>query len=190
MKPSILIVEDESILRMDLKETIEEAGYRVIGEAGDGEKAIELAHQLKPDLIIMDIKMPKLNGLKASEIISKSLNLPTLLLTAYSQKDFVQKAKQSNVVGYLVKPITETNLIPAIEIALAQAQRISKYNQDIGFLNKKLEGRKLIEKAKGVLMVQQNLSEESAYQTMRKKSMKKQVSMEQMAHTILMGQED
>lgn len=190
MNPSILIVEDESILRMDLKEMIEEAGYRVIGEAGDGEKAIELAHQLKPDLIIMDIKMPRLNGLKASEIISKSLQLPILLLTAYSQRDFVQKAKQSNIVGYLVKPITEANVIPAIEIALAQAQRFSKYEQDIGSLNKKLEVRKLIEKAKGVLMSQQNLSEESAYQTMRKKSMKKQVSMEQMAHTIIMGQEE
>jgi AmiR/NasT family two-component response regulator len=190
MKPSIVIVEDESILRMDLKEMIEEAGYRVIGEAGDGEKAIELAHQLKPDLIIMDIKMPKLNGLKASEIISKSLQLPILLLTAYSQRDFVQKAKQANIVGYLVKPITEANLIPAIEIALAQAQRITKYKQDIGSLHKRLEVRKLVEKAKGVLMSQQNLSEESAYQTMRKKSMKKQVSMEQMAHTILMGQED
>jgi AmiR/NasT family two-component response regulator len=189
MKPSVLIVEDESILRMDLKEMIEEAGYRVIGEAGDGEKAIELAHQLRPDLIIMDIKMPRLNGLKASEIISKSLQFPILLLTAYSQRDFVQKAKQANIVGYLVKPITEANLIPAIEISLAQAHRISKYKQDIGSLNKKLEVRKLIEKAKGVLMSQQNLSEESAYQTMRKKSMKKQVSMEQVAHTILLGQE-
>ena len=135
MSSRILIAEDQAILRMDLKEMLEEHGYQVVGEAADGEKAIELAYHLKPDLVIMDIKMPQLNGLKASQIISRSLNLPILILTAYSQKEFVEKAKESNIVGYIIKPISEVTLFPAVEIALAQAQRLRQYAKQIEQVN-------------------------------------------------------
>ncbi|MES9793902.1 response regulator, partial [Priestia megaterium] len=111
MTKRIMIVEDESIVRLDLSMMLSDNGYEIVGEAGDGEKAVELAFALKPDLIIMDIKMPKLNGLKASEIISNKYNIPILLLTAYSQREFIDKAKKANIVGYLVKPIAESNLI-------------------------------------------------------------------------------
>src|SRR4051812_1471088 len=116
MKKRIIVVEDESIVRLDVSLMLKDAGYDVVAEAADGEKAIELAYSLKPDLMIMDIKMPKLNGLKASEIISNKFNIPILLLTAYSQKEYIEKAKKANILGYLVKPISEANLIPAVEI--------------------------------------------------------------------------
>jgi two-component system, response regulator PdtaR len=178
--PRILLVEDESILRMDLREMIEEAGYQVAGEAGDGEKAIELAHKLHPDLIMMDIKMPKMNGIKAAKVITKSLGIPILFLTAYSQKDLVDEVKQSFVTGYLVKPIRETDLIPAIEIALLQAKRVES-------LEKKLEERKLVERAKGMVMEQYQWSESKAYQWLRGESMQQHLSISALAKRIVEG---
>jgi response regulator NasT len=172
-----MIVEDESIVRLDLSMMLSDNDYEIVGEAGDGEKAIELAFALKPDLIIMDIKMPKLNGLKASEIISNRYNIPILLLTAYSQKEFIDKAKKANIVGYLVKPISESNLIPAVEIALQQAENAKMYNE--------LKKRKIVEKAKGILMNKYNLTEDSAFKKMRTISMKKQVTLEKLAKHII-----
>ncbi|MBM7645909.1 response regulator NasT [Scopulibacillus daqui] len=186
MGKQILVAEDESLVRMDLVLMLQDAGYEVIGEAGDGEKAIELAYQLKPDLIVMDIKMPKMNGLKASQIISKTFNIPILLLTAYSQKEFIDKAKQANIVGYLVKPVSEANLIPAVEIALNQGAKTSEYEKKIELANKKLLDRKTIEKAKGVLMTRFNLGEETAYNKMRQISMNKQMALEKVAKQILL----
>lgn len=185
MKKKILIVEDDSIVRFDIGMMLKDAGYEVIGEIGDGEKAIEFVYSNEPDLIIMDIKMPKLDGLKASEIISKKFNIPILLLTAYSQREYVEKAKRANIVGYLVKPINEMNLIPAVEIALNQAENVKKYNEKIQALDKKLEDRKIIEKAKGILMERFQLSEEQAYQKMRKLSMDKQISLDKLARYII-----
>src|SRR5919205_911179 len=131
-----MIVEDESIVRLDLSMMLSDNGYEIVGEAGDGEKAVELAYSLKPDLIIMDIKMPKLNGLKASEIISNKFNIPILLLTAYSQKEYIEKAKKANILGYLVKPISEANLIPAVEIALMQAENANFYKEKVEEMNR------------------------------------------------------
>lgn len=185
MKSRILLVEDESILRMDVKEILEEAGYDVVGEAGDGEKAIELTYMLKPDLIIMDIKMSKMNGLKASKIISKSYRTPILFLTAYSQKDFVENAKQPNVMGYLVKPISENNLLPAVEIVLSQANYRNNRYEEIEALHQKLEGRKIIERAKGLLMKKNGLQEDEAYEKIRKWSMNKRDTMENISQEIL-----
>ncbi|WP_408009238.1 ANTAR domain-containing response regulator [Pseudalkalibacillus sp. A8] len=185
MKPKIVLVEDEAILRLDVKEMLEDAGYEVIGEAGDGEQAIELAHELDPDLVIMDIKMPKMNGVKASKIISQTRKIPILMLTAYSQKDFIEGAKEANVLGYLVKPISESNLIPAVEIALAQAKQMSRFEEEIDRRDRKLKARKRIERAKGILMKEKNLSEETAYEKMRKISMNKQISLERTAIAIL-----
>ncbi|WP_413298776.1 response regulator [Bacillus sp. 1P10SD] len=186
MKKRIMVVEDESIVRLDVSLMLKDAGYEVVAEAADGEKAVELAYQLKPDLIIMDIKMPKLNGLKASEIISNKFDIPILLLTAYSQKEYIEKAKQANILGYLVKPISEANLIPAVEIALRQAENTSLYKEKVEEMNKELDNRKLIEKAKGILMKQLNLPEETAYNKMRNISMKKQLPMEKVAKYILL----
>lgn len=186
MKKRIMVVEDESLVRLDVSYMLKDAGYEVIAEAADGEKAVELAFNLKPDLIIMDIKMPRLNGLKASEIISNKFNIPIILLTAYSQKEYIEKAKQANILGYLVKPISEANLIPAVEIALRQAENTNLYKQKVEEMNKELENRKLIEKAKGILMKQLNLPEETAYNKMRNISMKKQLPLEKVAKYILL----
>ena len=185
MSKRILLVEDESIIRLDIASILKDNGYDVTGEAGDGEKAVELALELKPDLIIMDIKMPKLNGLKASEIISKKLDVPIVLVTAYSQKEFVERTKLANVAGYLVKPVSEANLIPAIEVALNQAERIRKLQGEADAAAEKLEKRKLIEKAKGLLMSAYDISEDKAYKKIRSLSMKKQLAMEQVAEKII-----
>ncbi|WP_042355557.1 ANTAR domain-containing response regulator [Bacillus rubiinfantis] len=186
MKKRILVVEDESIVRLDIAMMLEEAGFEIAAQVGDGEKAIELALTLQPDLIIMDIKMPKLNGLKASEIISKKLNIPILILTAYSQREYIEKAKQANIVGYLVKPISEANLIPAVEIALKQAETAETYREQLENMNKQLQQRKIVEKAKGIIMEKFNLPEDDAYKKMRKISMSQQVPMENVAKRIIL----
>lgn len=189
MKKRIMVVEDESIVRLDVSLMLEDAGYSVVAQAGDGESAVEQAFAHKPDLIIMDIKMPKLNGLKASQIISNKMNIPILLLTAYSQKEFINKAKESNIYGYLVKPITEASLIPAVEIALKQAERSDEFREKINTMELKIKSRKIIERAKGLLMDKQNLSEDLAFQKMRKISMDKQVPLENIAKRIILKYE-
>ncbi|QCJ44292.1 response regulator [Bacillus sp. S3] len=186
MKKRIMVVEDESLVRLDVAMMLEDAGYEVVAQIGDGEKAIEQAFSLQPDLIIMDIKMPKMNGLKASEIISKRMNTPILLLTAYSQREYVDKAKQANIMGYLVKPINEANLIPAVEIALRQAENAREYREQVENMNKQLMERKIVEKAKGILMQKFNLPEDAAFKKMRKISMNKQVTMENVAKQIIL----
>lgn len=186
MKKRIMVVEDESIVRLDVAMMLEDAGYEVVAQAGDGEKAVEQAFSLEPDLIIMDIKMPKMNGLKASEIISKKMNTPILLLTAYSQREYVDKAKQANIMGYLVKPINEASLIPAVEIALRQAENAKAYREQVETMNKQLLERKIVEKAKGILMQKFELPEDDAFKKMRKISMNKQITMEKVAKQIIL----
>ncbi|EON72789.1 ANTAR domain-containing response regulator [Lysinibacillus sphaericus] len=151
MKKRILIAEDEPIIRLDLKVMLWNHGYEVVGEAGDGDRAIELAYKLKPDLVLMDIDMPKLNGLKASEVIGRQLDIPVLLITAYSQKQFVEKSKQDNVMGYLVKPVSEVSLISAVIIALQQAERTQKLKLTLQLTQEQIQKRKMIERAKGQL---------------------------------------
>lgn len=185
MRKKILIAEDESIIRMDLKMMLEDNGYEVVGEAGNGDRAIELAFLHKPDLILMDIKMPKINGLQASQIIAKQLDLPIIIITAYSQKEFVEKAQQDNVVGYLVKPIAESNLIPTIEIALHQAEKAKRLKGDILKARQEVEKRKLIERAKGILMKTNQLTEQEAFKSMRDTSMSSQMTMESVAENII-----
>ncbi|WP_349409992.1 ANTAR domain-containing response regulator [Pseudalkalibacillus sp. SCS-8] len=185
MSKRIVLVEDESIVRMDVKMILQDEGYEVVGEAGDGEKAIEMVDKHKPDLIIMDIKMPKMNGLKASKIISQKFNIPILLLTAYSQKDFIDKAKEANIVGYIVKPVSKDRLIPSVEIALHQAEVSEQYREKVKEANDKLEERKLVEKAKGILMERFGYSEEVAFKKMRNTSMNKQVTMNRVAKHVI-----
>ncbi|MDF9759286.1 response regulator NasT [Peribacillus simplex] len=185
MVKRILVVEDESIVLLDITIMLKDAGFDVVGHARDGEKAIELAHALQPDLVLMDIKMPKMNGLKASEVISNTFQIPVLLLTAFSQREYIDEAKRANIVGYLVKPITEADLIPAVEIALLQAANAKKYQERNAQLDETLTNRKVIEKAKGIIMKRKNVSEETAYKKLRKLSMDKQLSMETVARLIV-----
>jgi len=181
----ILVVEDESIVLLDITIMLKDAGFDVVGHARNGEKAIELAHALQPDLVLMDIKMPKMNGLKASDVISNTFQIPVLLLTAFSQRDYIDEAKRANIVGYLVKPITEANLIPAVEIALLQAANTKKYQERNAQLDETLTNRKVIEKAKGIIMKRKNVTEEIAYNKLRRLSMDKQLSMETVARRII-----
>ncbi|PRS35906.1 response regulator [Bacillus sp. RJGP41] len=185
MDKRILVVEDESIVLLDITIMLKDAGFDVVGHARNGEKAIELAHALQPDLVLMDIKMPKMNGLKASDVISNTFQIPVLLLTAFSQREYIDGAKRANIVGYLVKPITEANLIPAVEIALLQAANTKKYQERNAQLDETLTNRKVIEKAKGIIMKRKNVTEEIAYNKLRRLSMDKQLSMETVARRII-----
>ncbi|MCM3169283.1 ANTAR domain-containing response regulator [Peribacillus frigoritolerans] len=185
MVKRILVVEDESIVLLDITIMLKDAGFDVVGHARNGEKAIELAHALQPDLVLMDIKMPKMNGLKASDVISNTFQIPVLLLTAFSQRKYIDEAKRANIVGYLVKPITEANLIPAVEIALLQAANTKKYQERNAQLDETLTNRKVIEKAKGIIMKRKNVTEEIAYNKLRRLSMDKQLSMETVARRII-----
>ncbi|MBT2647769.1 response regulator [Bacillus sp. ISL-34] len=185
MVKRILVVEDESILLLDITIMLKDAGFDVVGHARNGEKAIELAHALQPDLVLMDIKMPKMNGLKASDVISNTFKIPVLLLTAFSQREYIDEAKRANIVGYLVKPITEANLIPAVEIALLQAANTKKYQERNAQLDETLTNRKVIERAKGIIMKRKNVTEEIAYNKLRRLSMDKQLSMETVARLII-----
>lgn len=186
-KHRLMVVEDESILRMDIKEMLIENGYEVVAEANSGDKAIELAATRKPDLIVMDIKMPKMNGIKASRIIYQAFQIPVLLLTAYSERDLVEEAKNAHILGYLVKPVTERDLIPAVEIALAQANRLKAMANDIKKMEEKIQDQKIIQRAKGILMEVYQVSEEQAFKMLRSYSMNHGMTMMKVADSILLN---
>ena len=181
----ILIADNESIIRMDLKELLEEAGHEVVGEAADGLKAVELTRKLKPDLVIMDIKMPEMDGIAAAKMISNEKLAPVLLLTAYSQKEIVEKAKDSGVLAYLVKPVKESNLFPAMEIALSRFKEYMEIEQELLDLRNSLETRKILDRAKGLLMDAYNLSEQEAFRRIQQYSMAKRKSIREVAEAII-----
>ncbi len=181
----IVIADNESIIRMDLREILEEAGHQVVGEAVNGVKAVEMAKKLKPDLVIMDIKMPEMDGITAAKIISNEKIAPVLLLTAFSQKEIVEKAKDSGVLAYLVKPVKETNLFPAIEIALSRFQEFSELEQELENVKNSLEMRKILDRAKGILMDAYSLTESEAYRRIQQYSMSKRKSIKEVAEAIV-----
>ena len=181
----VLIADNESIIRMDLKELLEEAGHEVVAEAVDGLKAVELTRKHKPDLVIMDIKMPEMDGIAAAKIISNEKLAPVLLLTAYSQKEIVEKAKDSGVLAYLVKPVKESNLFPAMEIALSRFQEYLEIEQELLDLRNSLETRKILDRAKGLLMDAYNLSEQEAFRRIQQYSMAKRKSIHEVAESII-----
>ncbi|CAM3303697.1 MULTISPECIES: response regulator [Brevibacillus] len=187
-QPKIIVVDDEPIIRMDLREMLENEGYLVVAEAKNGEEAVSLAHRHKPDLIIMDVKMPILNGVKASQIIRSFSDSSILLLTAYSQKELIQDARKAGVTAYLVKPISEEDLIPAVEIALSQKEKEVALKRDIDELKQKIEDRKAVEKAKGKLMGSLSLEEGAAYRWMQQVSMQRRVPLVKLAQEILAGE--
>ncbi|MBA2943534.1 response regulator [Paenibacillus sp. CGMCC 1.16610] len=186
MRNAIVVVDDDPIIRMDIREMLEEGGYLVAGEAKNGEEAIELIARVKPDLAIMDIKMPVMNGIKASHIIRKlQQDTSVLLLTAYSQKELVKDAREAGVAAFLVKPVSEEDLLPAVEIALSQKEKMDSLKQDIKLLKQSIEERKSIEKAKGLVMQKHALSEEKAYAKMREVSMATRIPLSKLAADIL-----
>lgn len=188
MQNKIVIADDEPITMMDLKEILCGAGYNVVGEASDGFDAVELCRKFNPDLVILDIKMPLLDGLKASKIIgNEGLAKSIILLTAYSGKEFIEQAKEAGVIGYLVKPIDERSLLPAVEIAIYNGAQIEKIKNNIKDTKNQLEDRKLIERAKGILMKNYSITEDEAYNRIRKLSMDKRCTMKQIADAIIIN---
>jgi response regulator NasT len=182
----LVIADDESIIRMNLRETLVGLGYLVVGEAGDGVSVINLARELRPDLVVMDIKMPKLDGIQAAQVLTEEKIAPVLLLTAYSDRELVDRAKEAGVVNYIVKPFREGELLPAIEIALGRFAEFREIEREINDLKDTLETRKLVERAKGVLMDTQGLKEQEAFRKIQQLSMNTRKSMREIAQAILL----
>ena len=182
----LVIADDESIIRMNLRETLVGLGYLVVGDAGDGVSAIHLARELRPDLVIMDIKLPKLDGIAAAKVLTEEKIAPVLLLTAYSDRELVERARDAGVVNYIVKPFREAELLPAIEIALARFAEFNSMATELGDLKDTMETRKLVERAKGVLMDTQGLKEQDAFRKIQQLSMNTRKSMREIAQAILL----
>jgi len=186
----VIIADDESLLRMDLQEALTELGYLVIGQVGDGQSAVNMARELEPDVVIMDIKMPGMDGIEAAKILTEEKIAPVVLLTAYSQRDLIERAKEAGVVGYLVKPFREADLAPAIELALARFEEFRTLEKEVDNLKEALETRKKVEQAKGILMEKQGLSEHEAFRKIQKMSMNTRKPMKEVAEAIILANAD
>ncbi|GFP19345.1 two-component system, response regulator PdtaR [Candidatus Hakubella thermalkaliphila] len=181
----VVVAEDEALIRLDLKEMLEEVGHMVVGEAGDGMSAVELAAKIKPDLVIADIKMPVMDGLEAAEKIIEQEICPVLILTAYSEKELVERASRAGVMSYLVKPFKKDDLLPAIEVAMARYEEVKDLEGKVKELEEGFETRKLVDRAKGILMDTQGLTEAQAFRRIQKLSMDRRISMKEIAKTII-----
>jgi response regulator NasT len=184
MSYRILIADDEPLIRADLRELLEEMGHEVVAEAGDGREALDLIDRVSPDVVILDIKMPKLDGLSVAGEISD--RFPVIILTAYTERNLIEKAKKSGAIAYLSKPFREGDLSPAIELAITQFLKTSKLTEHVTRLQEQLESRKLIERAKGLLMTKEGLTESQAYRKLQKTSMEKNRSMKEIAEAIIL----
>jgi len=185
----VIVADDESIICMDLREMLGNLGYLVVGEAGDGQSVVNLARELRPDVVLMDIKMPGMDGIEASRTLTEERIAPVVLLTAFSQRDLVERAKEAGVVGYLVKPVQEADLTPAIEIALARFIEFRELEHEVDSLQDQLETRKLVDRAKGILMDTQGLTEAAAFRRIQKMSMNTRKSMKEIAQAIILTHE-
>jgi response regulator NasT len=181
----VLVAEDESLIRMDLVEMLREEGYDVVGEAADGAAAVEQAEQLKPDLVVMDVKMPVLDGISAAKKIVEKRIAPVLILTAFSQRDLVERARDAGAMAYLVKPFNNSDLVPAIEMALSRHEEITQLEQEVAGLTERLETRKLVDRAKGVLQTKFGLSEPDAFRWIQKAAMDKRTTMREVAQVVI-----
>src|SRR3954454_5169839 len=183
----VVVAEDEALIRLDLVEMLREEGYDVVGEAGDGQQAVELAEKHRPDLVILDVKMPVLDGISAAEQIADARIAPVVILTAFSQRDLVERARDAGAMAYLVKPFTKADLLPAIEIAVSRYAEIHALESEVDDLTDRLEARKLVERAKGVLQTERGMSEPEAFRWIQKPSMDKRLSMRSVAEAVLAG---
>jgi response regulator NasT len=180
-----LVAEDEAIIRLDIVETLREAGFDVVAEAGDGATAVELARQHRPDVIVMDIKMPNMDGIEAAEQI-RDLKIPVVLLTAFSQKELVERAAEAGAMAYVVKPFSPSDLLPAVEVALSRHAQLIALEHEITDLQERLETRKLIDQAKGLLIAKNLVKDEpDAFRWIQKSSMDRRLSMSQVARTVI-----
>jgi response regulator NasT len=183
----VVIAEDEAIIRLDLKETLEEEGYEVVGETGRGDEAIELVREHKPDIAILDIKMPGLDGLSAAREITKERNAAVLILTAFSQRDLIEQARDAGALAYLVKPFQRSELIPAVEVALGRFQEMRALEAEVKGLEDQLETRRVVDRAKGLLMDKHALSENDAFSFIQKTAMRERSTMKSIAQQIIDG---
>ncbi|WP_083979876.1 ANTAR domain-containing response regulator [Demequina salsinemoris] len=180
-----LVVEDEALIRMDIVETLTEGGYEVVGEAGNGEEAIAKAKELKPDIVVMDVKMPVMDGITAAEHIAKDRVAPVVLLTAFSQKELVERARDAGAMAYVVKPFTPGDLLPAVEIAASRYQEIRALESEIADINERMETRKKVERAKGLLMEKMKLNEPESFRWIQKTSMDRRLTMREVAEAVI-----
>jgi two-component system, response regulator PdtaR len=186
---SVVIAEDEALIRLDLKEMLEEEGYLVAGEVGDGASAVDLAQRLRPDLVIMDVKMPGLDGISAAERIAAERIAPVVILTAFSQRELVQRASEAGAMAYLVKPFTRADLVPAIEVAVSRFAEIVALDGEVAGLRDRLEVRKLVDRAKGRLQDERGLTEAAAFRWIQKSSMDRRMTMRAVAEEVLSAEE-
>jgi two-component system, response regulator PdtaR len=185
----VLVAEDEAIIRLDLKEMLEEEGYDVVGEAANGEEAVLLAEQLKPDLVILDVKMPVLDGISAAERIVATRVAPVVMLTAFSQRELVERAVDAGAMAYLVKPFAKSDLLPTIEVAVSRHAQLTALETEVSDLQDRLETRKIVDRAKGRLQTQHGMSEPDAFRWIQKTSMDRRTSMRAVAEGVLAGTE-
>ncbi|APE14551.1 MULTISPECIES: ANTAR domain-containing response regulator [Mycolicibacterium] len=181
----VLIAEDEALIRLDLAEMLRDEGYEVVGEAGDGQEAVELAEQLRPDLVIMDVKMPRRDGIDAAAEIASKRIAPIVVLTAFSQRDLVEKARDAGAMAYLVKPFSISDLIPAIEVAVSRFGEIAELEREVANLSDRLETRKLVERAKGLLQANQGMTEPEAFKWIQRAAMDRRTTMKRVAEVVL-----
>lgn len=188
MSIRVVIAEDEAIIRLDLKETLEEEGYDVVGETGRGDKAVDLVRELRPDLAILDIKMPGMDGLEAARLISKDRICGVLVLTAFSQREVIEEARDAGALAYLVKPFQKSDLVPAIEVAIGRFREMQALNGEVEVLGEQLEARKAIDRAKGLLIDNYKMSETDAYGFIQRGAMNHRTTMKAVADMIVSGE--
>jgi response regulator NasT len=188
-KLRIVIADDESIIRLDLKETLQRMGHQVVAEAGDGRTAVELVRQHRPDLAILDVKMPEMDGVDAAKEIARDRLAPVLLLTAYSQQDLVRRAMDAGVFAYVVKPFTESDILPAVAVAIARFREFSAIAEEASNLSQALETRKVVDRAKGIIMDKHGLREQEAFRRIQQQSMNTRKSMREIAEAIIIASE-
>lgn len=184
-RPRVVVAEDEALIRMDLVELLEEQGYDVVGQAGDGEAAIELARDLQPDLVVMDVKMPKMDGITAAETIAEERIAPVVMLTAFSQRDLVERAREAGAMAYVVKPFDASDVVPAIEIAIGRFAEIRALDDEVADLEDRLASRKAVDQAKGLLQEGLGLSEPEAFRWIQKTAMDLRISMREVAEKVI-----
>lgn len=186
----VLIAEDEALIRLDLAEMLREEGYDVVGEAGDGQEAVDLAESLRPDLVIMDVKMPRRDGIDAAEEIAAKRIAPIVVLTAFSQRDLVERARDAGAMAYLVKPFSASDLVPAIELAVSRFAELTELEREVADLSERLATRKLIERAKGILQTRHAMTEPEAFTWMQRAAMDRRTTMKRVAEVVLESLED
>jgi response regulator NasT len=181
----VIVAEDESLIRIDIVETLRDHGFEVVAEASDGEKAVALAEELRPDLVVMDVKMPLMDGISAAEILTKKKIAPVVLLTAFSQRELVERASEAGALAYVVKPFTPNDLIPAIDIALGRYAQIQALEDEVADMAERLESRKILDRAKGILNNTMGLTEPEAFRWIQKASMDRRLTMREVAQTVI-----